>query len=353
MILAALALLAGLWAGLLRLGWPLPPLSLRLPAQHGSLMASGFLGTLISLERATALSQRQNGRSLFYLSPLLAGLGALLLFFTIPTAVPRSLSALGALGMVLIFIVIYRLQPTMDHAVMGIGAVAWLVGQSLWLAGWPLFRIVPWWAGFLILTIAGERLELARVLLLKPAARRSFPVIVGFFLAGLLLSLFVLDGGVRLAGLALIALGFWLLRYDLARRTIRQKGLTRYIAACLLPGYVWLVIGGALWLFSGGHALAGPIYDAMLHTLFLGFVFSMIFGHAPVIVPALLGVQVAYSPRFYGHLALLHVSLLLRVLADLMVLVPLRRWGGLLNEVAVVMFLLVTAVAVVQGKKRT
>ena len=353
MILAALALLAGLWAGLLRLGWPLPPLSLRLPAQHGPLMASGFLGTLISLERAVALSQRLNGRRLYYASPLLAGLGAMALFLALPTAVPRSLSALGALGLVLIFIVIYRLQPTMDHAVMSIGALAWLVGQVLWLAGWPLYRVVPWWAGFLVLTIAGERLELARVLRLKRAARQSFLVIVGGFLAGLLLSLFTLDGGLRLAGLALFALGLWLLRYDLARRTIRQAGLTRFIAACLLPGYVWLMIGGALWLFSGAHALAGPVYDAMLHTIFLGFVFSMIFGHAPVIVPALLGVQAPYSPRFYGHLALLHVSLLLRVLADLLHWVSLRRWGGLLNEVAVVLFLVVTGVAVLQGRERT
>ena len=77
MILAALALLAGLWAGLIRLGWQLPPLALQLPAQHGPLMVSGFLGTLISLERAVALSQNQNGRRLYYLAPLLAGLGAL------------------------------------------------------------------------------------------------------------------------------------------------------------------------------------------------------------------------------------------------------------------------------------
>lgn len=38
MLLAALALLAGLWAGLLRLGWQLPPLSLALPTNHGPLM---------------------------------------------------------------------------------------------------------------------------------------------------------------------------------------------------------------------------------------------------------------------------------------------------------------------------
>lgn len=129
------------------------------------------------------------------------------------------------------------------------------------------------------------------------------------------------------------------------------KGLTRYIAACLLPGYVWLIISGALWLIYGGQYVAGPIYDALLHTIFLGFVFSMIFGHAPVIVPAVLGVQVPYTPLFYVHLALLHLSLVMRVAGDLLLWLPLRRWGGLLNEVAVLLFLLVTAVAVLRGKK--
>lgn len=351
MLLAALALLAGLWAGLVRLGWGLPPLTPRLPSQHGPLMVSGFLGTLISLERAVALSQNQNGRRFYYLAPLLAGFGAVALFLTLPTAVPRSLSTLGALGLVLIFVVIYRLQPTLDHEVMGVGALLWFIGNGLWLVGKPVYQVVPWWAGFLVLTIAGERLELARVLLHKKSARQAFVGVTAVFLVGLLLSLLTFGAGMHLAGLGMVALGFWLLRYDIARRTIHQKGLTRYIAACLLPGYFWLIIGGLLWVIYGGQHVAGPIYDALLHTIFLGFVFSMIFGHAPVIVPAVLGIQVPYTPLFYVHLALLHLSLVMRVLGDLLLWLPLRRWGGLLNEVAIVLFLLVTATAILRGKK--
>lgn len=351
MILAALALLAGLWAGLVRLGWQLPPVLLRLPVQHGPLMVSGFLGTLISLERAVALSQNQGGRRSYYLAPLLAGLGALALFFALPLTVARGLSTLGAFGLVLIFIVIYNLQPTIDHVVMGIGALLWLVGNGLWLADWPVYQVVPWWAGFLVFTIAGERLELTRVLMLKQKTRTTFLIIIAGFLAGLLTSLFTFDAGLRLVGLALLALGAWLLRYDIARRTIRQKRLTRFIAACLLLGYVWLIVSGLLWLTYGSHYAAGPIYDAMLHTIFLGFVFSMIFGHAPVIVPAVLGVKVPYTPVFYSYLVLLHVSLMMRVVGDLLLQMPLRRWGGLLNEVAVVLFLMVTAVAALRERK--
>ena len=82
--LAIGALLAGLWPGLLRISWPNPPLSPRLLIEHGSLMVSDFLGTLISLERAVALSQLQQGRRVYFLVPLLAGLGGIALFSLFP-----------------------------------------------------------------------------------------------------------------------------------------------------------------------------------------------------------------------------------------------------------------------------
>jgi len=70
LILAILALLAALWAGLMRLGWLLPALTPALALAHGPLMISGFLGTLIPLERAVAMKQKW-----MYAPPLLAGLG--------------------------------------------------------------------------------------------------------------------------------------------------------------------------------------------------------------------------------------------------------------------------------------
>src|SRR5690606_19473984 len=139
----------------------------------------------------------------------------------------------------------------------------------------------PWWAAFLVLTIAGERLELARVMLWGKGARRHYVLAVSVFVAGLLLSLGPVAGApvgvfyfaVRVSGVGLVLLALWLARYDVAKRTVRKEGLTRFIAACLLPGYAWLGVGGALWLWFGGGYSAGPIYDAMLHTIFLGFVF--------------------------------------------------------------------------------
>ena len=51
----AIALLLGLDAGLQLLDLPAVPVSQRLPDVHGVLLVLGFVGTLVSLERAVAL----------------------------------------------------------------------------------------------------------------------------------------------------------------------------------------------------------------------------------------------------------------------------------------------------------
>ncbi len=341
--LGMVALLAAMWAGLLRMGWSLPPLRPTLAGSHGPLMVSGFLGTLISLERAVAL-----GRVWGYGAPLFAGLGGLILIAGLPVQIGALLITLGGLVLVGIFSVFFRRHPSLDLFAMALGALLWAMGSGIWLAGVPFPLVVPWWAGFLILTIAGERLELSRVLKPSPAARILFLVVTGLYLLGTVWALTDYETGIRIAGAGMIALAFWLLRHDIARRTIKLGGLTRFIAASLLSGYVWLGISGLLALRYGGMT-AGVYYDAILHTVFLGFVFGMIFGHAPVIFPAVIGVAVPFHPAFYAHLGLLHLSLLLRVVGDLAGSLVLRQWGGLLNVFALLLFLGNTVRAVRSG----
>jgi hypothetical protein len=97
--------------------------------------------------------------------------------------------------------------------------------------------------------------------------------------------------------------------------------------------------------------VAGPYDDAMLHTVFLGFVFAMIFAHAPPIVPAILGRATSPShPALYGPLWLLHASLLLRVTGDLMGWWSGRQWGGLLNAMAVLLFVITLAWVLRRGR---
>ncbi len=333
MALGMFALLAALWAGMLRLGWGLPlPLS-TLPAAHGPLMICGFLGTLIGVERAVAL-----GRRWPYVVPLCTGMGGLVLIAGFTGAPGSLLMGLGSLGFVLVSVLIVYRQPALYTVTMALGALSWLIGNGLWLAGWPMSHVVPWWTAFLVLTIAGERLELSRLLRLSRRSKAAFLLSVSLILLGLCLSTILFDRGVRLYGVGLLTLALWLLHYDIARRTVRRQGLPRFVAVSLLSGYVWLGVGGLLGLMNGG-IVAGPLYDAMLHVVFVGFVFAMIFGHAPIIFPAVLNLSGPVQSTFYAPLLMLHLSLLLRAIGDLAGWSPGRQWGGLLNVMAVLLFL--------------
>ncbi len=169
-------------------------------------------------------------------------------------------------------------------------------------------------------------------------------------MAGAALAAWVTPIGYALLGTALIALTLWLLRHDIVRRTVRQQGMTRYIAVSLLAGYFWLMIGGALGL-AGGFALGDPCRDACLHALFLGFVFSMVFGHAPIIVPAVTKARVAYSPFFYVPLAVLHGSLAARLVGDLAGDLAWRAAGAVGNALALALFVATLLAAVARGRR--
>lgn len=339
-----LALLGGLWAGLHRLGWAGPVLQPALPAAHGPLMVCGFLGTVISLERAVALD-----RAWAFLAPGCTGVGALLTLGGIGGDAGPLFVTAGSFGLVAIFGVVLSIQMAPFALVMGGGALAWVVGNGLWLVGWPVHALVPWWIGFPVLTIAGERLELSRMLFQANWTRLLFLGLVGLLGLALVLSVQAPDPGFRGMGLGLVAIAGWLGMYDMARRTIAVEGLTRFIAVCLLMGYVWLAVGGGLAL-AYGNTGAGLVYDATLHAVFVGFVFSMIFGHAPVTFPSVLGVSIPYRRFFYVHVALLHGTLILRVVGDLGGPVAWRTWGGWGNAAAILLFLGATLSSVAIGE---
>ncbi|MBC8504857.1 MAG: hypothetical protein ISR58_12615 [Anaerolineales bacterium] len=332
LLLAVLTLFAAAWAGLLRLGWDWPALQPELQKIHGPLMISGFLGTLISLERAVALGKRWA-----YIGPLMIGVGSVLLAFGISEIIGPLLMTLGSLWLVLIFVVVLRQHMAPYTIVMAMGALALFLGNSLWLLGWEIHYFVLWWAGFLILTIAGERLELSRIRMPSRNSLIGFGLILTWYVSGLFVMLWAFDLGVRLAAAGMLGLAFWLLHYDIARRTVRQTGLTRFIAVCLLGGYVWLAVAGIAGMIFGGLK-SGAAYDLQLHAIFLGFVFTMIFGHAPIIFPAIIGTDINYRKLFYLPLILLHFSLLLRLVGENAGYLWARLWGGLFNVVAVLIY---------------
>lgn len=302
---AGASMAAGLSGGLARLG--LVPL-LPTPAEHhGALMICGFFGTLIGLERAVAL-----GRNAALAAPALAacGSGLLALGFTGAAAAAFLLAGLGLLAMTAM--AAWRL-PTLFTAVMTLGAALWPLGTARWLAGSPVSEVAYAWLGFLVLTITAERIELSRLARPGAVAKVLLVAIVTAFAAALV------SGqpwsGSRLLAVSLGALALWLGCNDIAVRTVRASGAARFCAACLLLGYGWLIVAAMAlaWWPPAGSAFG---HDAAVHAIGLGFILSMVFAHAPIILPAVAGARVRYVPALYGPVLMLELAVAARVVGD-------------------------------------
>ncbi|HJV96898.1 MAG TPA: hypothetical protein VJ608_12710, partial [Albitalea sp.] len=224
-------------------------------------------------------------------------------------------------------VVVVMRQSAPHTALLLVGALAWLVGNLLFALGLGVAATMPWWFAFLVLTIAAERLEMTRLMRRHPAAHGSLYAIVLALLLGA-------AGSGVVFGVALTALAAWLVTFDIARRTVFAHGLSRYMAVCLLGGYAWLAVAGVAWL---GMALGCPGRDFALHALGLGFIVSMVMGHAPVILPAVTRVKLQFGSWFYLPLAALHASLLLRLVGGIGN-PQLRTTGAVLNAAALVLF---------------
>lgn len=346
LVMAFICLLLGIDGGLIRLGWLMPLPAPSAVTFHGPLIVCGFLGTVISLERAVAAGKRWA-----YIAPLMGGLGGLALIAEVNWLIGASLITVASGILSITTLDILKRQRELFTLTLLLACLSWLVGNLLWLYGHTVAQVAIWWIGFLVLTIAGERLELSRLLPTSVASKISFMLIVGLFLVGAIVASYADTLNVSVSAIALLALAFWLLRNDLARHTIKQQGLTRFVAICLISGYVWLVIGGLIGLYS--PQLTHLSYDAFLHAIMLGFVFSMIFGHAPIIFPAVAKIKISYHPSFYLPLLTLHISVMVRIAGDLLANTLYRQLGGALNGIALLLFFITLITAIARSQRQS
>jgi hypothetical protein len=346
-ILAAMVI--GILAGLARIGWSVPSVAMERAALHGPLLIAGVFGTLIALERAIAM-RNVTGRTWTPAdaAPVLGGAGTIVLLLSGASVPALVLLAAGALALLAVHLEMLRRHPTLDIAVMGIGAAFLVLADVAWLAGPQVPLLTPWWVAFLVLTIVGERVELARIRYRGPAGRRTFAAAVGLYVVTLLLIAIDAAVGVRLSGLGLLAITAWLLRHDVAWLTVRKPGFPRYSAVCLLAGYAWLGVAGLILVVTP-QPWAGLTYDAFLHAVLLGFVFSMIFAHAPFIVPGIVGRRVGHSTLAWLPLVLLHLSVALRIVSDLWLDQELRHTSGLLSAFAILTYGAVLVIGLLRG----
>ncbi len=339
LLLGGLSLLGGLDAALVLLGVFAPVSSPRLGTIHGMVMVLGFMGTVIALERAQALRQPWA-----LLAPALLGAGALCLLAGLPPILGQLLLIQGAALLVLIHLALWRRAPLPVVAVQVASAVLTLGAASLWLV-LEVPVLIAWLAGFLVLTIASERAELAQLSL----GARALPILVGLTLAiliGAASSLVSPAVGLRIFGLALLLTAVWLLRDDIARpHLMRATGLRRYNGAALVLGYCWLAIAGTVWLLFGASG-STYLYDLVVHGVFLGFGVAMIMAHAPIILPTVIGRPLPYRPILWLPLVALQLGLVVRMTGALTA--HHRTWqvGGVLSVISLLLFVL-TAVGTV------
>ena len=332
-VLAAASLIGGIAGGLLRAGVALPGTAgagwlADVALAHAASMVCGFMGTAIGVERAVALKSRAA-----WLAPLASSLGGICLL-TGQLAAGAWLQVAAGIFFTAVNLVLVRRQPA-SHTMLLLGsAIAWLTGNLMFASGQGSTATVPWWFGFLVMTIAAERLEMTRLMRRRAVAQPFLYVLLAAMLAGSALSAVLPAAGGVLYGAALLLLAWWLVTFDIARRTLFAEGLARYMAVCLLGGYFWLALAGVAWVAT---ALGLPARDVALHALGLGFTVSMMMGHAPVILPAVARVKLHFSGFFYLPLAALHLSLLVRLglgFADL----RLRAAGAVFNALAIALF---------------
>ncbi|GAB3013299.1 hypothetical protein GCM10027185_04990 [Spirosoma pulveris] len=336
-----LSLVLAVLTGLVRLGWAIP-LS-ETAGQHGALMVGSFLGTVILLERAVVFKNRWA-----LIAPALNGL-SLPAFLSGWPVVGIWLLIVGSLGMALMtYLFLVRFRHSYYYLLFG-GSVCLVIGHVLVLKTGFYALAAPWWIAFLLLTIVAERLELSRFLPLKPWQRLLLWGAIGLVIIGVLKPFHGVGQGIM--GIGMIGVAAWLMQFDMAVKSLRKAGQSRYSGTMLLLGYGWLLLSGLLFALPTAFPFA---YDASLHSFFAGFVFSMIFAHAPIILPGILGRQgVFFHPILYvGGIGQL-LGLLMRMLGDWQGDGVYRMAGGLVQAIAIGIFLICMLAVVLKTRTKS
>lgn len=346
LMFAGVSLLTGMLAGLTLLGlWAGTPLA-SLGTDHGALMVFGFVGGAIGMERTVAAKTRWA-----WAGPVASALGVVTLLAGAPRLVPAASFTVAFLVLGAVYVLIHRRQATYSVLVQAVGVIGAVFATVWWGGGADFADIVPYAVVFAVATIIGERMELARVSFTGTAAETTITALVLALVAAALLFAVQPQLGFALMGVLLIAVAVATVRVDAARRLIHAGKLPKYTATCMLAGYGWLIVAGLLWL-GFGHTRAGHLHDAAVHSVFLGFVVSMIFAHAPFILGGVIRKSIPYHPALYVPVVLLHAGLVLRIVADLRAADLAWVGGGILNVAAVLLFMATAVTLIATDKHR-
>lgn len=316
---AVIAAITGILTALNRAGLPAFPQPKVLIAAHGALMVFGFLGTAIGMERGVAYKAGGTTSPRWgFLAPLFGGLGVISLYGLafapqLPehwTAIPGILWAISMVFLSAVYIGIWRRQNSATLILQLMGAGTGAVSLILWACGWSATILAPSWMVFLVLTIIGERLELARI---SFRARAIMPLIMGSAITALIASfaLLAIRDFYRLVGLAFAVMLAVMAVSDIARHTIRLHGFTKFMGWAMLLAYMWGLLGSLTWIVIPHTNLHAPWSTFALDCFDLGFVMSMVIAHAFIIIPAIVRRPVTWPHAMWIPLITLSVGLLI------------------------------------------
>lgn len=338
--LVLISLVIGILAGLFRMGWAIP--IGQVAGEHGALMTGSFLGTLICLERIVALKKKW-----LYVIPVLSGM-SLIFFLLDQQTIAFMLLTIGSLGLLYIYVDLINRFKEYYFYIMMIGGIGWAVGNIIMIIH-PFYpTAAPWWMAFILLTVFGERLELSKFLPQSKLKRQTMIIAISIFMIGLIIPYH--SFGKYISGFGMICMAAWLLHYDIARKSVKSHGMHRFTGSLLLAGYFWMIICGLLMIYDFESLFN---YDAMLHAFFLGFTFSMIFAHAPIIFPGVAGLTIRpFHGSLYIWAILLQVTLIFRVAADLLMDTGFRKLFGMANGIIIILFFVNLAVLIISKQRK-
>ena len=361
---AGLAALLGLVAALIRADLIHPSDRVPLADLHGGLMVYGFLGAAIGLERAVAYRSGGSKKpSWGFLAPALGLLGSLLCLLSLTVSsraaapawvrvelfggIPWTLSMLILTAM---YLAIWHRQPSAEVLIQVLGSLVGLVGAFGWVAGLDASVLAPTWLFFLVLTIVGERVELARAVF---SDIRLESGILGLSLLTVLVlpvQAMAPSVGYPLLGLSLGLLLLVMASHDVAKGTFRHGGLPGFMGTCMLSAYAWGLLAALIWMAAPVDS--GTYWgDMALHALAVGFIMTMVIAHVCMIVPSVIRRPLPFHPLLWGAWALMQVGLLIRLLGAIRLYTPLWKAGNLLNVLGILSMMLIVVYLAARGKQ--
>lgn len=296
-----------------------PPLQVLFP-HHGELMVFGFLATLVPFERYIG-SRSMSIPKPIHAMPFLTSLGALLKLGSWFTG-SAVLNAVGTLGIaigVLLFIYLLAILSKLSaektsFMLMGVGALALLLSltASYFITPVRNLPLALLMLAFPALTILGERVELSKFTMRwigMEAQAIGFLGVLGILLSMAFQKPFLLTT----ASIILLALAAYIVRSEKLEFT---QGIKGYLSWHLTAAYAWVFLGFALASISPVGARPQAYFDSAVHAIGVGFVLGMIYAHAPVVAPAVLGRRLDETRLTLFPLALLTLGNLLRLLGE-------------------------------------